>query len=366
MKIKSLYIFFYILCFVLNAFSQFQPDTAERKLRGAVKKVEVYFMVPQIIDGSEKIAPQIYKLTSYNRQGWMTEDLSYSDGKVQTKAVYRHDAKGRRIFTEYFGNADFTEQFVYKKDSQGRVFEQLKINPFMKRPSTRVVLKYDSRGNVIEENTIYLGSESPDEIKIFTYDRADRQISHAVYDSKKALKYKSMRKIDAEGQVIEIIDETEQHITKHVFKYDEKGRPQTILSFDQKKNEIAGKKVYKYDDEKLIVETLDYDQNDRLLIKIISRVDKYGNILTQSTSLTEDYLRELAKLYGAKSAPPQILIDQLKLRGETSDETFQYEYDEKGNWIKRFDFGVVTLSEGEVNPNNKPVRTEIRLITYFN
>jgi YD repeat-containing protein len=363
MKIKLLSIFFCILCFTLTVFSQFQTDAEARKLRGAVKKVEVFYLVPQIVGGREKIVQQIFESTVYNKEGWMIEHISYSDGKIQTKSVYLHDWKGRRIFNEYFGGSDFTDKFVYKKDSQQRLVEQQKINAVMKRPLTRVVLKYDLKGNVTEENTFYLGSSEPDETKIFEYDETDRQISQAVYDSKRVLKYKSTRKFNSEEQIIETTYESEAMFEKQTFEYDGKNRLQTILSFDLKRNEDAGKKVYKYDDEKLSEEVSDYDKNGKLMTKTVSRVDKYGNILSKVENFTEDFLKEMAKLYNARLTSEE-LKNLMEDSGEKSDETYRYEYDEAGNWTKRFDFGVTKSSQE--TQNLKPVRTEIRVISYYN
>lgn len=365
MEIRLLPIIFYIFCFTVTVFSQFQTDVQARKLRGAVKKVEVYFMVPQIVGGREKIAPQIYESTTYNRQGWMIEHITYSDGNIQTKSVYLHDWKGRRIFNEYFGNSASADKFVYKKDARERLVEQQKFNFVMKRAAARVTLKYDAKGNVTEENTFYLGSETPDETKVFAYDETDRQISQAVYDSKRVLKYKSTLVFNSKGQAAEISTESEGVFEKQTFDYDEKGRPETIFLFDLKKNENAGKKVYRYDDEKLIEEESDYDKDGRLLVKTVSRVDKYGNILSKTQSFTEDFIAELAKAYNV-DAKSESLIKELKSSDETSDETFQYEYDEAGNWTKRYDFGVTKLSQGEIKQNLKPVRTEIRILSYFN
>ena len=364
MKIKHLSVFFYIFCFTLTVLAQSETDVEAGKLRGAVKKIEVYFMVPQTVNGRETLAPQIYESTVFNRQGWMIEQTSFWDGNVQTKSVYLHDRKGRRIFNQYYGSSVFTDQFVYKKDAEGRLAEQQKINPAMKRALTRVTLKYDSKGNVIEENTFYLGSESPDETKVFAYDEKDRQIGQAVYDSKRVLKYKSTHKFDQQDRVSETTYESEGMFEKQTFSYDTKNRLETILMFDLKKNEIIGQKVYRYDDEKLIEVVQELDQNENLLVKTVSRLDRFGNVLRKSQSYTEAFIRKTARAYNKELTSAEI-TDLMKSSGEKSDETFGYEYDEAGNWIKRFDFGVTKLSGGQINPELKPIRTEIRTISYY-
>jgi len=194
---------------------------------------------------------------------------------------------------------------IYKYDSIGKLIEQDNYNE-LKTPSFSSKKKfiYDVNNNLIEKNT-YLSDGVLFEKIIYDYDENNNNIQSKCYkydfDGKEVLKFMFKSKYDKNGNEIESVH------------YDNLGRKEYT-------------ETYKYDEKGLIIEeTSDFLRTSKKKYTY----DDNGNILK-------------VKEYSIK----EVLI---------GEETYEYKFDNKGNWIVRLFF-----------INGKPNFIEEREITYSN
>src|SRR5262249_48004184 len=126
----------------------------------------------------------------------------------------------------------------------------------------------------------------------------------------------------------------ERYSMKHKYRYDEKGRLLEDISFFNN-GKIAGRDVYDYQGNEV----------EELVIGTDGAVNqKYVNILDDKGEVKE------RRIYDPKL-------------GTIKDTLFYtYEYDAKGNWVKRTDSRLVTVS-GKSQPQASVVI--YRTITYY-
>lgn len=371
------------LClFAVTAFAQEKSDFERQNLRGTVKKVEIYYLVPTGIDGKGPNKRQISKSMSFSRHGQTTEILDYSSvDDLPLKQVYIYNAKGRRILYENYGGShrnelnnawERSDEFVYKHDTAGRIIEQSEIYKPTKMVMRRVLLRYDHSGNVIEELHFGFRGEILTERKAYTFDSQGRVTSEAKFDRHGTLVLNTLFSYSANGLVGETTAEgKEMHgRTVTTYQYDNKNRLITLKAEHSylSKNQSVGKTEFSYDDVRLTREERQYS-GDVLMTKILYQLDNFGNILAKTETLTNEAKNQLAAIAKQPSAGliPFEVGAMAALSGMFARERFSYEYDKQGNWTKCVEYQATEFVIGDDNLDAelKPVRTQIRTISYY-
>ena len=251
----------------------------------------------QYIDGKASIITK-YAYNSYNNNTTVTRRKP--DNKQIDKIVKSY-------------NADkLDEQKTFNNDNKG---------------IDRVTYAYDKNGNLIGEN-LYLGTEAVQYKNVYEYDDNGKKTSDIRYNKDSEIVYKTLFEYD--GDKISVRETTNgdgevEYIEK--FTYDDKGN-------------VTVKSTYeKYDDS----ETTDKFRYDEKGNKISWVIDKNGVEIMKAEYTYDDKsnLTLIQTYYGDKLS-------------ETEERSYTYEYDDKGNWIKK-----------KVSINNKPEFIVERKITYF-
>ena len=220
----------------------------------------------------------------FDRNGNKTVEASYTySGKLHRKWIYRYD-KGRRTERNAFdANASHLLKWIYKYDAKGNIIESniYKTNGSL---SSKETYKYDNVGNLIEENQ-YKADGSLDSKEVYRYDSKRNRIETVKYDS-------NLKATD-----------------KVVFKYDSRGREieETRHWADGSIRDIY---TYKYDNRGNLAEYIDSDDDGDISERETYKHDDRGNLIEKNRFDWDD------------------------LTNPAYSTTYQYVYDQQGNWIK--------------------------------
>lgn len=373
-----------VLAFCLSPLAvRAQDETMAEKmnLRGPVKKVTAYYLVPEETGGKQTVKKVISDETSFNRKGQMTERLTYSSGDLPVKQVNIFDAQGRMILYENYGGfhrpdpngpTEWSDEYVYKRDPSGRIVEQTKVSKYggNRLPATRIVLRYDSRGNVIESSQYIMRDNAPYERNVFTYDAKNRRTGTEKYNYSGELESRSSRILNPEGRVIEETFTGKHHknAIKMVYQYDQKGRLISREAVDTVQNKQADREAHVYNDTELTEEVLIY-YGGVLYTKTVKQLDQYGNLRAKVETMSDEAKKLMAEI--AKQPSTGMIPFEAgaiaALSGMFAREAFKHEYDARGNWIKRIEYQATEFVIGQDNLDAelKPVRTQLRTVEYY-
>lgn len=367
------------LClFVVGAFAQDETSTKTLNLRGSVKKVDTYWLVPQDNGGKVADKRQISEELLFDSHGRVVQRTFYATEELPTREKHIYDKNGRRVLGEYYGGyhrADLdapwesSEEYLYKYNRAGMVAEQLELDKQSKTPVKRIALWYDDRGNMTESSLFYAGDETPAERNVYTYDKLNRRTSAAKYDRDGKLKSRTTWAFDWNGLVSEEIAEGEDYKgrVKTSYSYDQRNRLLLKETVDTGRNKEIVRTVHNYDDAKRTEEVLNYC-NGVLFTKAVTQFDQFGNVLARLETMTDDAKKLMAEIANRPSNG-QVPLEAgalAALSGMFAREAFTYEYDSRGNWIKRVEYAATEFEIGKDNPDAelKPVRTQVRVISY--
>ena len=380
---KTLLLSLIVICLFLgNASAQEKTDFETLNIKGAVRKVETYYLIPPATGEKGAATRQISTTMLFNRNGQITEHLRYSTPPDRpTKEVHIYDRNGHRILYENYGGFhrnertkawERSDEFVYKYDKAGRIIEQLELNKPSKTVMRRIVLRYDDRGNVIEKLHFGFRGDKLSERNAYTFDSRGRKTSDSKVDGNGALILKSTLVYNSKGLVVERIAEGKDlsGVERTTYDYDDRNR--TILlrieSSQPSGKQSIHKTEFSYDDVLSTREERQYG-GEVLMITTRYKLDKYENILAKMESFSDEAKKILA---GVAAQPSSGLIPielgaALALSGMFQREAFSYEYDKHGNWIKRVEHEATEFVIGSDNSDAelKPVRTQFRKIEYY-
>lgn len=259
---------------------------------------------------------------TYDEQGFVSEKAEFEkDDLLSGKIIYAYDNKGNKTEEQYYG----VEGRRYRQasyDTKGKLIESTYYNPdgsVMRKDI--FTYQYKTEGNKVEELSYHRTepSTSPDELgytfypplgsiasknkteksengsgfgfshkRVITYDNTGHIIEEAEYDATGALYRKKIFKVA--GQTLE-----------DGFNYDANGTPQ-------------GKYVFTYDAKGKLIKLMQKVSKGPMAPKPIDR--KYLYTYDNKGNITEESAYEAdGSLY--------------------SKETYTYEYDSHGNWIKQ-------------------------------
>ncbi len=223
---------------------------------------------------------------------------------LHNNAEYLFDNNGNKIEESlYFDDGSLRYKVIYKYDNNGNKIEE---NLYFDDGNldTKLINLYDNKGNMIEAN-VYTPYGSLEDKYTFKYDEMRNRIEEKQYCSDDRLRIKRTYKYDNKGNMIE-------------------EKWQDFDSFKTKKY------VYKYDNKGNIIEKYRYASDGSLDRKSSYKYDNNGNMI----KMKDSYHNDNAML--------------------ENKYTFEYYYDEQGNWTRRIQF-----------ENSIPKYILVREIKYF-
>lgn len=196
------------------------------------KQTYIYNNQKNIIDKKEYDSDGILKLQTtydYDEKGNKIEENTFGRFETQ-KTTYKYDDKGREVeslITFSFQGIDGSVELRITKeyDQKGNVIEEKNYNN-RNQLSNRNIFTYDERGNRIKEIFIDLNTNESEEKNIYTYDKNNKKIEIQKYISKN-LSEKTTIKYDEKGNILEehIIDFNRNTLFKIVYKNNKIGNP---------------------------------------------------------------------------------------------------------------------------------------------
>lgn len=361
---------FSALVFALLALSiaaaQGMADRKQYELLGPVKTVELGRIDYTLKDGKEVAGKRIRRQTiAFNEDGKKTEEISYNEsGAILSKSVYAYDKQGRPTdYLKYSSIADKTlskpQKNVYKLDDKGNVIEYT-VYQFDGSIGTRFLYKYDAKGNKTDE-TIYAWNGARIGKLLSTYDEAGHLLTQVSYNGDDTISWKTVNTYNTKGNKTEATQYISGVLKYRVtFNYDDKGRivEQETFEYNKPPNSLRtshapepGRIVYTYNDKERTKETETYKEDGALKDRMVYQLDERGN----EVGLT---------IFNADGSPRNTDVywyDNGKLlRSLSGLGSTKFEYDSKGNWIKKV-YRIQPAETGEPEAYN----AEYRDITYY-
>jgi hypothetical protein len=361
--------FVFALILALSAIStaaaQGKDHKKQHDLLGPVKTVESGRIEYTINDGESVPGRRLpnQKLT-FNEAGDKTEEISYDQsGAMTSKTVYAYDREGRlQGYDSYSSIVDKTfskpQKNAYKLDDKGNVLEYVNYQSDGSL-GNRFIYRYDAKGNKLEE-AFYAWNGTRTGKLLNTYDEAGRILSQASYNMDDSVAWKSAYVYNAKGQKVEATQYIAGNLRYRVtFNYDDRNRlvEQMTLEFNKTPGLRSshapepGKIIYSYDDRERTKEVTTYKEDGTLKDRWIYQLDERG----QETGL---------KIFNADGSPKYTEIfwydNGRLLRKLSGIQMAKYEYDSKGNWIKKV---MMIQPPGAAEPEVYTV--EYRDITYY-
>ncbi len=235
------------------------------------------------------------------KTGWDTYELK---GKIKSLSQREYkfiekDKKGKRVGS-YIDNFDILfnkEGYEIKKDE---------FNHFEGKLYRRCTFKYDNKGYKVEKRC-YLFTTNMYEKETYKYDDNGNMIESNEYNRNGSLEFRKTYKYDDNKNVIEL--------------------------YQYKNKSLFAKVIYKYNNEGELIEFNTFTDNGSLLDKVNYKYDSNGNLIEELHSDNKNY---------------------------NSKETYKYELDKNGNWIKKITFKYKDKSDTFI----QEIITE-RIIVYF-
>jgi hypothetical protein len=268
-----------------------------------------------------------YEEVKYKGREVVVNKIQYAGGVPSLKTDYVYDEKGKNNLSITRRNGNNTPfDKVVMKYKNNKIIEKITYNE-QQNPSNRIIYSYDGKGNLTGEN--YYGAtdvilhkteykyndKNQKMLEIhYTKDGNKEYETHYTYSGDKIA---SAETYNAKGEL--------SYIEKSTF--DNKGNITSQYTFD-KFDGLHVRQEYKYDNKGNNTEWIAFE-GETITNKASYGYDKYGN-LTKVLTIGK----------GGK------VIE---------DKAYNYEYNKKGNWIKK-----VFISNG------RPAIITERTISYFN
>jgi YD repeat-containing protein len=300
------------LLFISPAMGQKKPDKEELGLLGPVRTLT------EEVEQADK--PRVKALTvSFDKSCNKTEEIRYApDGSIAGKTVYAYDAKGNLTGeTGYDSRGMVSGKTSHKYDPAGRKIEILS-HAADGQPLTTTSYSHDSAGRLVEESYQDHKSKELSTKILYTYDEKGRLLA---------------KKSEGGWRAFGGVDET--------YDYDEKG----LLIKRTNKSTIRSWR-YTYDDNGRRRQ----EELDGLPPRVLIKLDDKGNVTKKVTG-------------GGASQPIPMAWD--------AEETYAYDYDSHGNWIKQAMTKATSKQTKDsyglprVNKEYKLEFTKFRTLTYY-
>jgi hypothetical protein len=253
------------------------------------------------------IGDKPFEQTTYKGREKKQQTLQYINGAVGIKIDYDWDKSGKDNTAITRRNTDNSQIDRIEMKYQGNKLAQKITYNAQNNPNDKVAYIYDSKGNVIQED-IYLASEYVQYKQINKYDKKNNKISEARYDKNSKLLYETVSKY-AGKNLIKKYTTNDKGVVEYSedFTYDDKGNMLTQLIYEKFENSKT-LNTYAYDAKGNKTEW-NVTKDGKPFMKAVFSYDDKGN--TTVISVTDPSGKEVDK------------------------REYTYEYDKKGNWIKK-------------------------------
>lgn len=250
------------------------------------------------------------KVKSFTEFGYSFEKLSggVEQKKLFGKATYCYDSLGNRIKDiTYDSSINWCSINTYKYNEDGNQIEQ--IWEIRDGQRTVIVDLYEIRNNIVKR-THYSTSVGKTPVSSFIY------------------------KFDTNGKIIEKTEYSNGDLSlKYNYKYNSKGNLVEKLTF-LRNGVLETKEFYKYDLNGHPIETIQYF-NGKLRLRVNYKYDTKGNIIEEIDYIKTNGISRIQKtlnIYDKNGNKIEIITSDAT---EKFRQTETYEYDERGNWIKK-------------------------------
>lgn len=292
----------------------------------------------------------------YNDNGIVIKEVETRKSHTKTTeyTVNEHgDITKETQITDYEGNKISTEYtYEYTYDENGKITKKYKVWPNQESDTTEYI--YNEQGDVIKETY-----SSTNYTKIFEYEYEYNADGEKVKITKTINEYRESKaryEYDSHGsKIYEASADTER---RYEYTYDELGRVATMLqdfdtkqmfeyTYDEKGNEIKRvsystntpdiKNVIEriFDENGNVVKTTESKDNGRYVYITTQTYDERGNILT-NFKVGENSEVETDRVHSyVYDDDGKIIEETTGTRGAESGNRYVYEYDERGNNVKR-------------------------------
>jgi hypothetical protein len=194
-------------------------------------------------------------------------------------------------------------------DTLGEIVQGERMSPSWRRDSYIV---FNRAGNKVEEN-FYRNDGKMWSKSVFSYDKNRKKIEEVVYRADRALWYTKITRFDSAGHIVEeeMFKPDNSLGVRMTFVYDESGNKIEECKYTDN-GKLSIRSVFKYDKNRNKIEEIMYNSEGGQIVRWVSKYDAKGR------QIEEDY-------YNAKN--------QLEAK-----ETYQYQFDSKGNWTQQIIF----------------------------
>lgn len=182
----------------------------------------------------------------YNAKNLVTEESGF-DGVENFRNIYTYDDEGNMTEIRYMKNTILQEKRVFVKDG---VTTNVSVYNKLGTLTSKLVLIYDGRGNLVEES-IYGLNSNPLEKKTYNYDDKKKLKEEARYKLNK-ITVRNTYNYTAAGKLTEITEESPgtQKFVKKSISYDARGNI-TDIKWRRNSTEEFNRITYQYDDSGL-------------------------------------------------------------------------------------------------------------------
>ena len=346
-----------------------ENDLMRLKLKGQVKYFEENKYEATEISGkyikNENVHYQFY---SFNKDGNILIDIDPNESETYK---YYSNGNKKEISNQAFNiNYVFRIIFIKKYDSLGNIIEYTGYdNENSVMESIKTLNIYDSKANLIEkkESSLDIWSKSFVLTKnnTYKYDSNGNLIEDNDLNKDGSLNSKKVYRYDSNGNLIEDNDLNKDGSlnSKKVYRYDSNGN--LIEEFGRYPDgKFSHKLTYKYDSKGNKIEYCNFNSDGSFSQKITYKYDSNGKLIEEFTINTNINTIKETYTYDSKGN----MIEKTELFSDKEGDfdgkfIYKYEYDNKNNWIREIyiDYDKnINVSErkivyyGDKDENNYP------------
>jgi YD repeat-containing protein len=190
-------------------------------------------------------------------------------------------------------------------------------------------LNYNLNGNLIEN----INSDGK-KIESYTYDNSGNRVQSKVFNTKDYTNQESFYLYDVKGNMIEnkmLTIKRDTPVTKKIYKYDDKNNLKEMDLYS--KNKYMNKWLFKYDEKGNELEESKFDSSNAFVEKWIFEYNAFGN-KNEMALYTDSLIERFVYSYNEHGdVTEEILYGRFNM--VYHDNLYKYQYDDKGNWVRK-------------------------------
>ena len=228
----------------------------------------------------------IQQVTEQDDEGRTLQETSFlPDGSVEHIYKYVYNASGLMV-DELLLDEDneVSEHRSMEYDDSGRLGKE--YIHYLDGTADEIVFSYDQEGRIISKKTTDSDGEAGNYI-VIGYE-GDRLVSEIEYDIDGEVLTRRQLIYNDAGSVTEEIVHTPEEYYRHMFDFDEKGRPSVRRRYDTD-SRLMERNTYTYDEDGQLLETMDESASG--VQTTFLTYDSAGNVILQEEKTEEGELR---------------------------------------------------------------------------